>query len=66
MPGLALVDTKTSALPESLDRPWHNELWRARGDPESEVVPVSFLPRLCANSFDFRFDAAMPSRKVEA
>ena len=49
-----------------LDTLCHNELWRAMGYPESEMVPVSFLQRLFANYFDFRFDAAVPSRKVEA
>lgn len=50
-----------------LDTLCHNELWRAMGYPESEVAPVSFLQRVFAHYFDFRFDAAARSgRKAEA
>ena len=71
----ALVDIERDRLEIEADEPpirrvldtlCHNELWRAMGYPESEMVPVSFLQRLFANYFDFRFDAAVPSRKVEA
>lgn len=50
-----------------LDTLCHNELWRAMGYPESEVAPVSFLQRVFAHYFDFRFDAAGRSgQKAEA
>ena len=67
--GAALVESIRERLDIEADEPpirrildtlCHNELWRAMGYPESEMVPVSFLQRLFANYFDFRFDAPTP------
>ncbi len=49
-----------------LDTLCHNELWRAMGYPESQITPVSFFQRVFAHTFDFRFDAAARTPKVEA
>ena len=67
--GAALVESIRERLDIEADEPsirrlpgtlCHNEPWRAMGDPESEVVPVSFLRRLFTDCFDFRFDAPTP------
>ena len=73
--GAALVESIRERLDIEADQPpirrvldtlCHNEPWRAMGYPESEVVPVSRLRRLFTDCFEFRFDAAVPSGKVEA
>ena len=73
--GAALVESIRERLDIEADEPpirrvpgtlCHNEPWRTMGDPESEAVPVSFLRRLFTNDFNFRFDAPVPSGKVEA